>query len=444
MRISQYSAESNVGRKRRHNEDSYVELPPIFAVADGMGGAQAGEVASGLAAETVRELDHDPNASGEERVVALIKAANLRVHERAASDAAASGMGTTMTVAILQADGSVAIGHVGDSRAYRLRGGQLEQLTNDHSLVAELVRRGELSPAEAAVHPQRSVITRALGTEADVDVDSFTVEAEDGDVFLLCSDGLTTMVPVDTIEAILEKNRSRLEAAAAALIKAANDRGGDDNITAILFAVADGEPGTADELPPAAPAHDPDDEDTLHPEDDVHLPPELLDAPPAEVTMVVSADELARALAANAPTEPMPEAPVPDVPEAQPAESDWPVTQLAPAVPPPAAESDVEAPAAPADPDGMADTARADTTMADAVPRTAQPEPGPRRTSWLESPGAAVDPGTALSAPAEAASAEPEGEPEQHASVARLALAALVIAALVAAIVLLVLEALPR
>src|ERR1700681_390966 len=138
MRVAGSSAESNVGRKRRHNEDSYVEAPPVFAVADGMGGAQAGEVASGLAAETVRESKHDPGSSGEERVVALIKAANLRVHERAAADAAASGMGTTMTVALLQDDGKVAIGHVGDSRAYRLRDGQLEQLTDDHSLVGEL------------------------------------------------------------------------------------------------------------------------------------------------------------------------------------------------------------------------------------------------------------------------------------------------------------------
>ena len=142
-----------------------------------MGGAQAGEVASALAASAVTETRSSiPPPRGEERVVALIKAANLRVHQRATADATASGMGTTMTVAMLQADGTVAIGHVGDSRAYRLRDGQLEQLTDDHSLVAELVRRGELSPEEAAVHPQRSVITRALGTEADVDVDAFTVD----------------------------------------------------------------------------------------------------------------------------------------------------------------------------------------------------------------------------------------------------------------------------
>ena len=298
MRIAASAAESNVGRKRRHNEDSYVSAPPVFAVADGMGGAQAGEVASGIAANTVVETASDPSARPEERVVALIKAANLRVHERASSDASASGMGTTMTVALLGDDGVVTIGHVGDSRAYRLRNGRLEQLTDDHSLVAELVRRGELTPEEAAVHPQRSVITRALGTEADVDVDVFSIHAQDGDLYLLCSDGLSTMVDARTIQDILEHNRQRLDAAVHALIKAANDRGGDDNITAILFAVADGDADSAETLlvPVVAATHDPDDEDTLHPEDDVRLPEEVSEAPPAEVTMVVSAAELQRHL----------------------------------------------------------------------------------------------------------------------------------------------------
>jgi PPM family protein phosphatase len=298
MKISGSAAESNVGRKRRHNEDAYVSKPPVFAVADGMGGAQAGEVASALAAGTVTEAAADPAATPEQRVVSLIKAANLRVHQRAASDASASGMGTTMTVAMLSDDGRVTIGHVGDSRAYRLRDDQLEQLTDDHSLVAELVRRGELTPEEAAVHPQRSVITRALGTEADVDVDVFSVEAEDGDLYLLCSDGLSTMVDADTIAEILRQNRRSLDSATRALIKAANDRGGDDNITAILFAVADGDAAEGETLmvPVAATAVDPDDEDTLHPEDNVRLPDELAAAPPAEITMVLSAAELARAL----------------------------------------------------------------------------------------------------------------------------------------------------
>ena len=143
-----------------------------------MGGAQAGEVASGLAAAALRETRVE--AGGEERVAELVREANRRVHQRASSDAAASGMGTTMTVALVDPDGTVWFGHVGDSRAYLLRGGKLEQLTDDHSLVAELVRRGELSPAQAEVHPQRSVITRALGTDPEVAVDTFKARARAG------------------------------------------------------------------------------------------------------------------------------------------------------------------------------------------------------------------------------------------------------------------------
>src|SRR5207245_1022553 len=147
-------------------------------------------------------------------VVQLIQEANRRVHQRATNDAAASGMGTTMTVALAGAGDVVAIGHVGDSRAYLLREGSLEQLTDDHSLVAELVRRGELSPEEAEVHPQRSVITRALGTDPDVDVDAFSVEAQPGDVYLICSDGLSDMVDERTLEEIVRRHRDDLDAAA--------------------------------------------------------------------------------------------------------------------------------------------------------------------------------------------------------------------------------------
>src|SRR5690348_3529933 len=226
-----------------------------------MGGAQAGELASSLAAAALKERG-DGDGGGEERVAELIQEANRRVHQRALDDESVSGMGTTMTVALFHGDGSISIGHVGDSRAYLLRNDHLEQLTDDHSLVAELVRRGELSPEEAEVHPQRSVITRALGTDPDVDVDTFTVQAAGGDVFLLCSDGLTTMVDVDTISGLVARNRSDLYAAARALIKEANDRGGDDNITTVLFEVADGDPD--DETVEAVSY--PEDEDTLHPE----------------------------------------------------------------------------------------------------------------------------------------------------------------------------------
>jgi serine/threonine protein phosphatase PrpC len=228
---------TDTGRRRRHNEDAYVCKPPLFAVADGMGGAQAGELASSLAAAALRD-DTSEQVGGEQRVDELIQEANRRVYQRQSQDAAASGMGTTMTVALVE-DGRVAIGHVGDSRAYLIRDRRLEQLTEDHSLVAELVRSGKLSPEEAEAHPQRSVITRALGTDPDVDVDTFSVETKPGDLFLLCSDGLSSMVDDETILREVERNRGDLGAAAKALVRAANKGGGDDNITVVFFEIAD-------------------------------------------------------------------------------------------------------------------------------------------------------------------------------------------------------------
>ena len=238
MRVGEHIGLSHRGRRRRHNEDAYVVQPPLFAVADGMGGAKAGEVASALAADAVQESGND-GESGEARVAALIEEANRRVFRRASEDREASGMGTTMTVALVEGD-EVAIGHVGDSRAYLIRDGRLEQLTDDHSLVAELVRSGKLTPEEAETHPQRSVITRALGTEADVDVDTFSVRSAPGDLFLLCSDGLTSMVDDETILDAVERNRADLEEAAKALINAANLGGGEDNITVVFFEVDGG------------------------------------------------------------------------------------------------------------------------------------------------------------------------------------------------------------
>jgi PPM family protein phosphatase len=236
--VSEHIGLSHRGRRRRHNEDAYVVQPPLFAVADGMGGAKAGEVASALAADAVQESGND-GESGEARVAALIEEANRRVFRRASEDREASGMGTTMTVAVVEGD-EVAIGHVGDSRAYLIRDGRLEQLTDDHSLVAELVRSGKLTPEEAETHPQRSVITRALGTEAEVDVDTFSVRSAPGDLFLLCSDGLTSMVDDETILDAVEQNRADLEEAAKALINAANRGGGEDNITVVFFEVDGG------------------------------------------------------------------------------------------------------------------------------------------------------------------------------------------------------------
>jgi protein phosphatase len=268
LQIGQSQVRTDPGRKRHHNEDSYVFQPPLFAIADGMGGARAGEVASALAAGALN--DAAVNGGGTKRVIELIQEANRRVHERAQSDAETTGMGTTITVALVESDGSVTFGHVGDSRAYLLREDRLEQLTDDHSLVAELVRRGELSAEAAEVHPQRSVITRALGTDPDVDVDAFVVDGIAGDVYLICSDGLSDMVDGEVIESIMRKHRENLDEAARQLVQAANRAGGDDNITAILFeltAVAAGsrEPDerTREYVTP------PDEEDTLHPEDGV-------------------------------------------------------------------------------------------------------------------------------------------------------------------------------
>ena len=236
MRIADSAGTTDAGRKRRRNEDAFVHDPPLFAVADGMGGAKAGEVASRLAAAAFREFHEADELGPEERVTAIIQEANRRIYERARSDAQASGMGTTITAALLVGNG-VAVGHVGDSRAYRLRGDQLEQLTEDHSLVADLVRSGRLTAEEADTHPQRSVITRALGTDPEVDVDTFTVEAEPGDLFLLCSDGLTTMVADEEITDIV-RGADDLAQATKALVKAANRAGGEDNITVVLFSLA--------------------------------------------------------------------------------------------------------------------------------------------------------------------------------------------------------------
>jgi serine/threonine protein phosphatase PrpC len=279
---------SDPGRKRRRNEDAYVVEPPLFAVADGMGGAQAGEVASRLAAAALKE--RGAGTGGEGRIVALIQEANRRVYDRSHEDPNVSGMGTTMTVALVE-DGQVAFGHVGDSRAYLIRDGSMEQLTEDHSLVAELMRSGKLSPEEAETHPQRSVITRALGTDPDVDVDSFTIAARMGDLFLLCSDGLTTMVPNKTILDLVERHRNDMDKALRALVSAANKGGGEDNITVIAFEIADEaaspDGDTREQALPAATLAG--DEDTLT----------ELDAVPAVDTGVIPAEQIQAELAAK-------------------------------------------------------------------------------------------------------------------------------------------------
>ncbi len=225
---------TDTGRKRRQNEDALVCEPPLFAIADGMGGAQAGEVASRLAAAAIEE--GAAAIVGEEGVATVVRAANTRIFERAVHDPAVAGMGTTATVAVVDEHaGTVTLAHVGDSRAYLYRKGSLEQLTTDHSLVGELVRSGRLTEAEAAVHPHRSVITRALGTDADVEVDTLTVEVTAGDLVLLCSDGLSAMVRDEEIARVLESTGAAPREAAEALVAAANAAGGEDNVTVVLF-----------------------------------------------------------------------------------------------------------------------------------------------------------------------------------------------------------------
>ncbi len=237
LKVADLAFRTDTGRQRNANEDSFFARAPVFLVADGMGGAQAGEVASKTAADAFeRDL---PDGAPEKILRETIESANREIHELARSDPSRAGMGTTITAAMFNAaTDEVAIGHVGDSRAYRLRGGKLELLTRDHSLVEEMRRKGQITDAQAEDHPQRSIITRALGPEAEVEVDVQTVSALPGDVFLLCSDGLTTMIGERRIEGLLSDAPS-LDAAVRALVDDANREGGRDNITAVAFRLDD-------------------------------------------------------------------------------------------------------------------------------------------------------------------------------------------------------------
>ena len=223
---------TDTGRQRRDNEDNAFVRAPLFVVADGMGGAQAGEVASALAVEEFAEA-LPQGGTPEERLSDRIRDANRRIYERSRVEHEHAGMGTTLTAVYVE-DDDLAVAHVGDSRAYIFRDGSLVRLTQDHSLVEELVRQGKLTEEQAAEHPQRSIITRALGIEADVEVDTWTYPVRAGDVVLLCSDGLTSMIDEDEIARILSAG-SPLSAAGDRLILAANEAGGRDNITVVLF-----------------------------------------------------------------------------------------------------------------------------------------------------------------------------------------------------------------
>jgi protein phosphatase len=231
--VVEHAALSDVGREREGNEDSFLERSPLFVVADGMGGAEAGEVAS----QTVVEVFEEAAASDSlpDGLEETIQTANARIYAMAKENPDRAGMGCTTTASFVSG-GRVTVAHVGDSRLYRLRGGEFEQLTDDHSLVGGLVRLGQLTPEEAETHPQRSVILRAVGVEANVEVDVLQHELEPGDVYLACSDGLTGMVR-DVVIAETLAMFSSLAQAAEMLIELANAAGGKDNITVVLYRI---------------------------------------------------------------------------------------------------------------------------------------------------------------------------------------------------------------
>jgi PPM family protein phosphatase len=259
LRAAETIQRTHTGLQRRGNEDAAYARPPLFVVADGMGGARAGEVASRIAVQAF-EQGLPEEGSAEERLAARVREANAAIYERASTEHERAGMGTTLTAAYLD-DAQVAIAHVGDSRAYMFRDGELTRLTQDHSLVDELVRRGKLTEEQAAEHPQRSIITRALGPEPSVEVDTWSYPARAGDVLLLCSDGLTSMVSEERIGQILATT-PRLEQAGDQLIDDANAAGGRDNITVVLVRLEEIGGGGVDQPTVAAMPALPPSEDT--------------------------------------------------------------------------------------------------------------------------------------------------------------------------------------
>jgi serine/threonine protein phosphatase PrpC len=234
---------TQTGHVRRNNEDSYLIRGDLFMIADGMGGAAAGEVASAMCAEAFAEIDLI-RTRGDQALRQAIQTANERIHARAVSDPEASGMGTTVTAALVEADGRIAFANVGDSRAYLLRDGGLQRLTEDHSVVAELVASGQISEQEASSHPQRNVVTRVLGAEATVQIDTFWLDAQTGDLVLLCSDGLTDMVAEDEFAKILAEDGG-CDQIARDLVRAALAGGGEDNVTVVLIRIGQRDPAAA-------------------------------------------------------------------------------------------------------------------------------------------------------------------------------------------------------
>lgn len=251
MRLA-FAGQTHVGLKRTVNQDAFLLLPEegLFCVADGLGGHASGEVAARVAVEEMAEFfrltGRDAEATwpfaeertlgpAENRLLASIRVANLRVRERAAADDRLHGMGTTVVAAFFTGAGrELLVAHVGDSRAYHFRKGTLTRLTEDHSLLNDVLRLRPLSPEEVASFPHKNVIVRALGMRDDVEVDLRRLELQEGDLVLLCCDGLSGMVPEPHIAELVRAGRSDLKRTAQALIEAANAAGGLDNVTCVL------------------------------------------------------------------------------------------------------------------------------------------------------------------------------------------------------------------
>ena len=230
---SYYGSRTEIGNVREHNEDSLTVLPPLFAVADGMGGHEAGEVASEITINTVNDLA--PQSADAEALARAVVAANLNVIKAPSQGVGREGMGTTLTAAILEKERLV-IAQVGDSRAYLLHNGSLQQLTRDHSLMADMIEAGQLTEAEARVHPNRSVITRAIGSDPHMQPDLYELNVETGDRLLLCSDGICGMIEDHEIASIMRQAPSA-QSCADQLVEAALAAGGFDNATAVVVDV---------------------------------------------------------------------------------------------------------------------------------------------------------------------------------------------------------------
>jgi serine/threonine protein phosphatase PrpC len=260
-----FGVASDVGLVRTGNEDSFFAEEPLFVIADGMGGHVAGDVASSTAIDAIEENRNQANAEDPQTLAGLVHEANAAIWARATGDSSLQGMGTTCTLVYI--DGPRAhVAHVGDSRAYRLRDGHLEQLTEDHTLVARMVKEGKIPAEEAERHPQRNIVTRVLGAASEVSVDLLAIDLNDGDRLLVCSDGLNSMVDRGDIEAVLERERDP-QVAADALVELANEAGGEDNTTVLVIDVhEDARRGSASRRsqgPPPPPARVRTDRDPL-------------------------------------------------------------------------------------------------------------------------------------------------------------------------------------